>query len=99
MSRRSHPKKEVEEAVRYAEDNGWRVEVGGALHGERFFAPTIILIRAIRLSNDPIFHGISSCKFVKLVSDSPYTIPGEFSRFTSHSNLSSHNTRYTVIFP
>ena len=25
-----HPKKEVEEAVRYAESRGWRVDVGGS---------------------------------------------------------------------
>ena len=30
MPRTAHPKKEVEEAIRYAETNGWRVEVGGS---------------------------------------------------------------------
>jgi hypothetical protein len=28
MTRPSHPKKEVEEAVGHAEEHGWRVEVG-----------------------------------------------------------------------
>lgn len=30
MSRKSHPKKEIEDALRYAEAQGWRVEVGGS---------------------------------------------------------------------
>ncbi len=30
MTRKSHPKKEVEDALRYAESRGWRVEVGGS---------------------------------------------------------------------
>jgi hypothetical protein len=30
MVRATHPKKEVESALRYAEANGWRVEVGGS---------------------------------------------------------------------
>ncbi len=30
MARPSHPKKEVEAALRQAEENGWRVEVGGS---------------------------------------------------------------------
>lgn len=30
MARISHPKKEIEEALRYAEGQGWRVEVGGS---------------------------------------------------------------------
>lgn len=30
MGRPSHPKKEVEEAIRYAESYGWSVSVGGA---------------------------------------------------------------------
>jgi N6-adenosine-specific RNA methylase IME4 len=28
MARRSHPKKDVEEALKYAESKGWTVEVG-----------------------------------------------------------------------
>lgn len=30
MARFPHPKKEVEEALRHAEGQGWRVEVGGS---------------------------------------------------------------------
>jgi hypothetical protein len=30
MSRRSHPKPEIEAALAYAEQNGWRVELGGS---------------------------------------------------------------------
>lgn len=30
MSRSRHPKKEVEAAIAHAEENGWRVSVGGA---------------------------------------------------------------------
>jgi len=30
MKRPTHPKKEVEAAIRYAEENGWRVVPGGA---------------------------------------------------------------------
>lgn len=30
MPRATHPKKEVEDAIRHAEANGWRVEVGGS---------------------------------------------------------------------
>ena len=30
--RARHPKKEIEAAIRHAEDHGWRVEVGGS-HG------------------------------------------------------------------
>jgi hypothetical protein len=29
VRRHAHPKKEVEEALRYAESQGWRVEIGG----------------------------------------------------------------------
>jgi len=28
MTRKRHPKKEVEEAIRYAEEHGWKIEVG-----------------------------------------------------------------------
>ena len=30
MPRPRHPKKEVEEAIRYAEARGWRIDVGGS---------------------------------------------------------------------
>ncbi len=30
MALPSHPKKEIEEAIKYAEAEGWRVKVGGS---------------------------------------------------------------------
>lgn len=30
MKRKSHPKKEIEKALKYAEKNGWRIEGGGS---------------------------------------------------------------------
>jgi len=30
MPRRAHPNKEIEEALRHAEGQGWRVETGGS---------------------------------------------------------------------
>ncbi len=30
MARPSHPKKEIEEALKHAEGQGWRIEVGGS---------------------------------------------------------------------
>lgn len=30
MARRPHPKQEVEDALRYAEKNGWHVDIGGS---------------------------------------------------------------------
>lgn len=39
MARASHPKKVVEEAVRYAEEMGWRVEVGGAHAWDKLYCP------------------------------------------------------------
>lgn len=39
MARASHPKKEVEEALRYAEAQGWRVEVGGNHAWGRTYCP------------------------------------------------------------
>jgi hypothetical protein len=30
MTRNRHPKKEVEEAIKYAEEFGWQIEVGGS---------------------------------------------------------------------
>jgi hypothetical protein len=40
MGRKPHPNKEIEEALRYAEQHGWKVDVGGIMHGER----SIVLI-------------------------------------------------------
>ena len=39
MARTSHPKKEVEGALRYAEENGWRIEVGGAHAWGKMYCP------------------------------------------------------------
>jgi hypothetical protein len=39
MGRASHPKKEVEAALQYAEEAGWRVEVGGSHAWGRIYCP------------------------------------------------------------
>jgi hypothetical protein len=39
MKRSRHPKKEIEEAIRYAEDQGWRIEVGGSHAWGRMYCP------------------------------------------------------------
>ena len=39
MPRTAHPKKELEQAIRYAETNGWRVEVGGSHAWGRMYCP------------------------------------------------------------
>lgn len=39
MARSPHPKKEVEEALRHAEGQGWRVEVGGSHAWGRMYCP------------------------------------------------------------
>ncbi len=39
MTRKSHPKKEVEDALRYAESRGWRVEVGGSHAWGKMYCP------------------------------------------------------------
>lgn len=39
IARATHPKKEVEEALRYAESNGWRLDVGGAHAWGRIYCP------------------------------------------------------------
>jgi hypothetical protein len=39
VGRARHPKKEVEEAVRYAEAAGWRAEVGGSHAWGRIYCP------------------------------------------------------------
>lgn len=39
MSRKPHPKPEVEDAVRYAEGEGWRIAVGGSHAWGRMFCP------------------------------------------------------------
>ncbi|MFZ4554795.1 MAG: hypothetical protein ACOYN8_00255 [Pseudanabaena sp.] len=39
MTRRSHSKSEIEAALRYAEQNGWRVDVGGAHAWGKIYCP------------------------------------------------------------
>lgn len=39
MARGAHPKKEVEEALKHAEANGWRVEVGGSHARGKIYCP------------------------------------------------------------
>ncbi|NIM41181.1 MAG: hypothetical protein GTN84_08760 [Hydrogenophaga sp.] len=39
MARAAHPKKEVEEALRYAEEHRWRVEVGGSHAWGKLYCP------------------------------------------------------------
>lgn len=39
MARPSHPKKEIEEAIKYAEAEGWRVEVGGSHAWGKIYCP------------------------------------------------------------
>ena len=39
MSRRSHPDKAVEQALRHAESHGWRVELGGSHCWGRMYCP------------------------------------------------------------
>lgn len=39
MKRPRHPKKEIEQAVRYAERNGWIVEIGGSHAWGRIYCP------------------------------------------------------------
>lgn len=39
MTRPSHPNKDVEGALRHAEEMGWRVEVGGSHAWGRIYCP------------------------------------------------------------
>jgi hypothetical protein len=39
MSRRSHPKSEIEAALAYAEQNGWSVELGGSHAWGKIYCP------------------------------------------------------------
>lgn len=39
MARPSHPKKEIEASLKYAEEQGWRVEVGGSHAWGRIYCP------------------------------------------------------------
>jgi len=39
VARARHPSKEIEEAIRHAEDQGWRVEVGGSHAWGKLYCP------------------------------------------------------------
>jgi hypothetical protein len=39
MSRRSHPHPDIEDALEYAEKNGWRVDVGGGHCWGKIYCP------------------------------------------------------------
>ena len=39
MSRRSHPDKEIESAISYAESNGWTIDVGGSHAWGKMYCP------------------------------------------------------------
>jgi len=39
MARPIHPRKEIEEALRYAEEHGWRIEPGGGHAWGRIYCP------------------------------------------------------------
>jgi hypothetical protein len=39
MARARHPKKEIEAAIQHAEDNGWRIAVGGSHAWGKLYCP------------------------------------------------------------
>lgn len=39
MSRATHPKKEIEQALNFVELNGWRIEVGGSHAWGKMYCP------------------------------------------------------------
>ena len=39
MLRRNHPKQAIEDALRYAESHGWRVELGGSHAWGKIYCP------------------------------------------------------------
>jgi hypothetical protein len=39
MGRRSHPKQEIEAALKYAELNGWHIDVGGSHAWGKIYCP------------------------------------------------------------
>lgn len=39
MSRRAHPNKEIEAALRHAESHGWRVQLGGSHAWGKMYCP------------------------------------------------------------
>lgn len=55
MARSSHPKKDVEEALKHAEANGWRVEQGGSHAWGKFTVPTTTMSAVVASSASPAF--------------------------------------------
>jgi len=51
MARPIHPRKEIEEALRYAEEHGWRVEQGGTCVG-----PNLLPVQRPRVSLRRVLH-------------------------------------------
>jgi hypothetical protein len=39
MARKKHPQKEIEKALQYAEEHGWRVEIGGGHAWGKIYCP------------------------------------------------------------
>lgn len=39
MVRRTHPKSEIEAALKYAEQNGWKIDVGGSHAWGKIYCP------------------------------------------------------------
>lgn len=39
MTRRSHPKQDIESALKYAEQHGWRISVGGGHAWGKMYCP------------------------------------------------------------
>lgn len=39
MSRRSHPHSDIEDVLKYAEENGWRIDVGGGHCWGKIYCP------------------------------------------------------------
>ncbi len=42
MARRIHPKSEIESALQYVEENGWRVDIGGSDAWGKIYCPDIV---------------------------------------------------------
>lgn len=47
MARPSHPKKDIEMAIRHAEEQGWRVEVAAVTLGAKYTALTMTMSAAV----------------------------------------------------
>jgi hypothetical protein len=54
MPRKSHPKKEVEAALGYAESKGWRIEVGGGHAWGKMYCHTTSSCAAVVSSASPV---------------------------------------------